>query len=88
MRRRFVIGLVLVNAFLASALLVTPVDTQMMPMGLFDCCQEEAGALEAGYCCYGCCWWDSDCSSHEDCQIERENFQQQNVPQKTTVLGG
>jgi hypothetical protein len=77
MRRRFVIGLVFVNALLASALMVKPADTQVMPMGLFDCCKEEAGTLKGGYCCAGCCWWIMDCNTDRDCQVQEEQVQQE-----------
>jgi len=86
MRRRIVIGLVLVNALLASALLVKPADTQMMPMGLFDCCEEEAGEGDEAYCCDSCCWWISDCDSDRDCRVQE--MQKQQVPQEKTVFGG
>jgi len=82
MRRRFVIGLVLVNALLASALLAKPADTQMMPRGLLNCCKEEAGEMDGGYCCSGCCWWISDCDTSADCGAQEEMM----APQEKLVI--
>jgi hypothetical protein len=61
--RRIILGLVVVNLVLASALLAGPVRAQIFPKaGFFDCCIDET-------CCQGCCFFVRDCSDDEDCGI-------------------
>jgi len=64
MRRKLVIGLVLLNGLLAGALLATPAETQIIPRGIRKCCKTDGG-LEP-YCCY-CCWFVTNCIENEDC---------------------
>ena len=54
MRRKLIIGLVLLNALLAGAIATTSGVTQIIPRGLWDCCEIDE-AFEP-YCCSHCCW--------------------------------
>ena len=67
MRRRLIFALILVNCLLGIALFARSADSQIIPRGLFDCCQ---GAGSEGYCCNNCCWFSKNCESDQDC---REN---------------
>lgn len=62
MRKRVVIGLILVNVILAAAIMIGPVGAQILPMGLRDCC-------ENGACCDGCCWLVENCNANGDCEL-------------------
>jgi hypothetical protein len=66
MRRKFAVGLTILNIILAVALWAIPAASQIIPRGLFDCCEE--GASDDAYCCRGCCWIWSDCDENGDCK--------------------
>lgn len=66
MRRRLVVGLILLNSLLGLTLLAVPADSQIIPRGVFDCC--ESGEADDPYCCRGCCWIWSDCDEDGDCK--------------------
>lgn len=75
MRRRTLVVLALVNLGLAVALASPPAQTQIIPMGLFDCCRAEPDWEESTleeeqeeYCCPGCCWLRYDCQTDDDCK--------------------
>jgi len=77
MRRRFIIGLIVLNGLVAAALFVTPADSQIIPRGLFNCCKSEATEATAAtatrgpggaYCCSACCWFYRDCRRDADCE--------------------
>ncbi len=70
MKRRAILLLVLLNLLLAGAVAVLPAGTQVIPLGLFDCCKSE-GAPEP-YCCWRCCWFTFDCLDDGDCRGARE----------------
>lgn len=67
LRRRSVKLLILVNLLLALALGARVARTQVIPLGLFDCCQG------GGYCCRNCCWFTQDCGDDDDCRIITES---------------
>ena len=66
MRRKLFIGLVLLNGLIAGAFFVQPAETQIIPLGNFDCCKEDGGD---GYCCFHCCWFIPSCDGPEDCSV-------------------
>ena len=71
MRRRLIIGLIVLNGLAAGALVATPAVSQIIPRGLFDCCKEEAPeAIASGdaYCCSSCCWFYRNCRDDKDCE--------------------
>ena len=43
MRRRFVFVLILINCLLGIALLARSADSQIIPNGIFSCCEYEEG---------------------------------------------
>ena len=65
MRRWLILGLVLLNGLIAAALVATPADSQVVTLGVVDCCKQEQQA--APYCCDSCCWFNYNCDTHEDC---------------------
>jgi len=68
MRRKLVLLLVLLNCALGMAILTRSAESQIIPRGIFDCC--EGGGPEA-YCCFGCCWFVRNCVGSQDCGIEK-----------------
>lgn len=68
MRRTLTKALILLNILLAASFLAKPLISQIIPLGLFDCCKADMG--DEGYCCYSCCWFFPSCSSHSDCVLE------------------
>ena len=64
MRRRLLLGLVLLNCVLGIALFVRSADSQILPRGIFDCCQTVGSE---GVCCNNCCWFFPTCDGDEDC---------------------
>jgi len=76
MRRRLIIGLMVLNGLVAAALVATPADSQIIPRGLFNCCKEEATETMGpggAYCCSGCCWFYMNCRRDEDCEDRPSN---------------
>ena len=69
MRRRIMFALILLNCLLGIALFARSVDSQIIPRGLFHCCEEEGGDP---YCCGFCCWFIKDCSTDTDCREARK----------------
>lgn len=69
MRKKLIVGLVILNGLLGFALSHRPAVTQVIPTGLFDCCQ----SASEPYCCRGCCWFHWDCDEHSDCRVETES---------------
>ncbi len=66
MRGKLIAGLIVLNVLLAAAIFAAPAVTQIVPMGLTNCCKFD---LEPdGYCCAACCWWTWDCREDMDCQ--------------------
>ncbi len=66
MRRKLIIGLVLLNGLIAPALFVKPAETQIIPLGIFHCCKGGPGER---YCCASCCWFTFDCLDDEGCRV-------------------
>ena len=64
MRRKLILGLVLLNGLFAAALISQPIETQIIPRGLFNCCKDTG---PDGYCCFRCCWFIVNCWDDEDC---------------------
>jgi hypothetical protein len=72
MRRSLLIALVALNLLLAVALAAGPARTQILPQGILNCCKYDGSQESLGYCCFSCCWFTSNCRSHDDCQdVER-----------------
>jgi len=65
MRRKLIIGLVFLNGLIGAALFSQPAETQIIPLGIFNCCKSQ-GAPEP-YCCSSCCWFTLNCFGDEDC---------------------
>jgi len=64
MRRRLTVALIILNVLLGFGILAQNAGTQIIPLGLFDCCK---GGPE-GYCCDGCCWFSHNCAIDSDCR--------------------
>jgi hypothetical protein len=73
MKRKIVIGLVLLNCLLAAALLAVPGISQIIPLSWLNCCKESAMESTDGYCCIECCWFIHNCREDEDC-VEDPSF--------------
>lgn len=67
MRRKLIVGLLIINCSLASLLVVTPAQTQLIPLFFVDCCQPMTLRAESEYCCEKCCWYIPDCDDDDDC---------------------
>jgi hypothetical protein len=65
MRRKIAIGLVLLNGLLAAFLFSPQAETQVMRMGLLNCCKSD-GAPKP-YCGDSCCWFTWNCNRDRDC---------------------
>lgn len=72
MRRTIVVGLVLLNGILFAALITPPAETQIIPLGLWDCCKELGNSPDR-YCCHNCCWFIENCDRDEDCLLPRRS---------------
>ncbi|TFH64048.1 MAG: hypothetical protein E4G90_08880 [Gemmatimonadales bacterium] len=68
MRRKLIVGLMILNGLLAIFLVAAPALSQIMPLSLFSCCKTEATELGGGYCCESCCWLTWNCRFDEDCE--------------------
>jgi len=66
MRRRLIIGLIVLNGLVAGALVATPATSQIIPRGLFNCCKTDDGFEP--YCCSMCCWFYKNCRANIDCE--------------------
>ena len=66
MRRKTIIGLVLLNGLIAGVLFSYPAETQIIPLGILNCCKDDMGFHP--YCCYSCCWFTFNCIDDDDCQ--------------------
>ncbi len=63
MRRKLtIVGLIALNIFLATVIVMGPLGAQLLPTGLRDCC-------EGRVCCDNCCWFVEDCDSDVDCEM-------------------
>lgn len=63
MRKPIIIGLIMLNLVLGTAIVIGPVAAQILPFsGLLDCCQDRE-------CCDNCCWFVTDCDSDRDCEF-------------------
>lgn len=58
MRRRLVVGLIVLNALLGVALFGS-LRAQILPTAFWNCCRD-------GNCCASCCWWPTDCADCEE----------------------
>lgn len=67
MTRKIMKSLIILNILLATALAATPLVSQILPRGLWNCCQQEMVESVGEFCCYGCCWWVRNCSGDADC---------------------
>jgi hypothetical protein len=70
MRRKLVVGLIVLNGMLAGALVTTPAKTQIIPLGLFNCCKTGEVESLGAYCCFHCCWFTFNCFDHDDCEAD------------------
>ena len=65
-RKRHIVGFVILNAILAVALMTGPAASQILPAWIFeDCCK---GTFPNAYCCDNCCFFVNDCEDDEDCE--------------------
>ena len=65
MRRKLIIGLVVLNGILLGAILSTqPAESKILAPVLRNCCMMEG---PEPYCCEMCCWIQPNCSSDKDC---------------------
>lgn len=65
MRRRLFLTLIAINILLGTALLVRSAGTQVIPLGIFNCCK---GAGPDAYCCISCCWFTPNCVNDQGCR--------------------
>ena len=70
MRRKMIVGLLILNGLLAVLLIATPALSQIIPLGLFNCCKSEATEAGGDYCCRHCCWFTNNCFFDEDCMVQ------------------
>ena len=68
MRKRIIMGLVLLNVLLAVALFATPARSWVASFTLSDCCHGEGSRA---YCCRECCFLTKDCDYDRDCRSDR-----------------
>lgn len=68
MRRKLIVGFMILNGLLAALLISSPAISQVIPRGIFDCCKTEASEEDGAYCCASCCWFTKECRSDEDCE--------------------
>ena len=73
MRRKLIVGFMILNGLLAVLLIAAPAISQVIPRGLFNCCKSEATEMEGGYCCASCCWFTRDCLYDGDCMAEESD---------------
>lgn len=73
MRRKLIVGLMAINGLIAGALLTTPAQTQIIPLGIWNCCQTIDFQSLDPYCCEACCWFVWDCRVNEDCEPDPPN---------------
>jgi len=71
MRRKLILFLVVLNCLLGLALLARAADSQILPLGIKDCCKGVGGDA---YCCWNCCWFISDCQFDRDCSETMGQF--------------
>ena len=71
MRRKLIIGLVLLNGLIAAAMFALPAETQILPRGVFNCCKVDTGGDD--FCCRSCCWLTWNCNDHDDCRMPPRN---------------
>lgn len=64
-RRKLIFVLVLANCVLGANLLAHIVDSQIIPLGIVNCCK---GVGSDAYCCKHCCWWDPGCVDDRGCR--------------------
>ena len=70
MRRRLIVSLIILNGLVATVLVATPAVSQVIPLGLFNCCNTEG---PEAYCCASCCWFIWNCRFDKDCELEPMN---------------
>lgn len=68
MRKRSIVGLIVLNLLLAAALLASPLASFPVPRSILDnCCKDTDGPL--AYCCKDCCLLTGDeCDVDGECQ--------------------
>ena len=70
MRKKLILGLVLLNGLFAAALFAPAAETQMIPRGVVNCCKTAGAPIP--YCCDSCCWFTWNCRSDKDCGVQTE----------------
>jgi len=66
MRRKLIIGLVILNGILLGAVLsARPAESGLWTPVLRNCCMTEGAER---YCCEMCCWIQPNCTSDKDCE--------------------
>jgi len=65
MRRKLIIGLVLLNGLLGAALFTQPAEGMIWTPSLRNCCMMDGSEP---FCCERCCWIQPNCTSDKDCE--------------------
>ncbi|HSM61631.1 MAG TPA: hypothetical protein VK849_12570 [Longimicrobiales bacterium] len=68
MRRTLFTTLAALNGLVALALFAAPAETQIRTSAFNNCCRSTSGGHD--YCCWGCCWFITNCSSDSQCGTE------------------
>jgi len=71
-RKTIVAGLVVLNLVLGAAQFAAPAVSQIIPLGLFDCCKTDGPDGEP-FCCRDCCWITQNCISNQECAIDPDS---------------
>jgi hypothetical protein len=67
MRKKLILGFVVLNAILATAFFIPPLRAQIaMSFAFRNCCQEDGGEA---FCCFNCCFLINDCRTTADCNL-------------------
>jgi hypothetical protein len=65
MRRKLIIGLVVLNGLFGAALFSQPAESKIRALVLRNCCKTEGSEA---FCCEMCCWVQPNCNSDDDCE--------------------
>jgi hypothetical protein len=70
MRRKTIVGMILLGVLFGVAYAVNPGTSQVIPLGWVNCCKSMTG--RDPICCQNCCWFFPTCTTSEDCQQQVE----------------
>ena len=65
MRRKLIIGLVVLNGLFGAVLFTQPAESKIWTPVLRNCCMTEGSEP---FCCEMCCWIQPNCTSDKDCE--------------------